>query len=46
MKDKLYNLIKSKGVFNGDVMGGDTYVIFIDDLVESLVEFIKEQGNG
>lgn len=40
MRDELYELIKSKGIFNGDVMGGDTYIIFIDELVDALIEFL------
>ncbi len=45
MREKLYELIKDKGSFNGDIMGCDTYVVFIDDLVDSLLEFLKGNGN-
>lgn len=41
MRDKLYELIKSKGIFNGDVMGVDTYIIPIDDLVDGVLKLFE-----
>ena len=43
MREKLYELIKSKGSFNGDVMGADTYIIFIDSFVDELIEFLRSK---
>ena len=42
MREKLYELIKSKGSFNGDVMGVDTYIIFIDDFVDEILKLFEE----
>ena len=43
MREKLYEFIKSKGSFNGDVMGVDTYIIFIDSFVDELMEFLRSE---
>ena len=40
MRDKLYEFVKSKGIFNGDVMGEDTYIIFVDSFVDALIDFL------
>lgn len=46
MRDKIVELIKSYGTFNGNIMGVDTYIVFEDDLVDALVELFKEQNDG
>lgn len=43
MREKLYEFVKSKGSFYGDVMGEDAYIIFIDSFVDELINFYKEQ---
>ena len=43
MREKLYELIKSKGSFNGNVMGADTYIIFIDSFVDELIDFLRSK---
>jgi hypothetical protein len=44
MREKLYEFVKSKGSFYGDIMGVDTYVIFIDSFVDALMEFLRSDN--
>ena len=44
MREKLYEFVKSKGHFNGDIMGVDTYIIFIDSFVDELIEFLRREN--
>lgn len=43
MREKLYEFVKSKGHFNGDIMGVDTYIIFIDSFVDELMKFLRSK---
>ena len=42
MREKILNVIKKHGTFNGNVMGFDTYVVFEDDIVDALLNLFKE----
>ena len=44
MKEKLYEFVKSKGHFYGDIMGADTYIVFIDSFVDELLKLFEKQN--
>lgn len=41
MREKILEVIKKNGSFNGNYMGGDTYVVWVEELTDKLLELFE-----
>lgn len=46
MREKILKIIEKQGVFNGNAMGGDTYVVWKEELADALLKLFEDSKNG